>query len=129
MGLIKTFAGLVVVLAFSLAGQALLRKGVTSVLDGRTPPPLEFVRNDFLSVLFSPAVITGVVLCGIGAMAYLYVLSACELGRAVPILGGLACIASFFIGRIFLNEQSTWVNFVGIALLVTGLYLVSLKAA
>jgi multidrug transporter EmrE-like cation transporter len=129
MSLLKSLPYFVIVLVFSLFGQALLRKGVTGVLGGSVPAPLDFVRTHLLRIVLSPEVLAGAVLCGIGVLAYLYVLAAYEVSRALPIMGALGYVGMFVIGRVWLKEQATWTNFAGILLIIAGLYLVSLKAA
>jgi multidrug transporter EmrE-like cation transporter len=118
----------VITLALSLAGQALLKKGVMTQLAGATPSMAEFLRYHLLPLALSRHVVVGVVLCGLGVISWVYVLSRFELSRALPIMGGLAYISLFFIGRVFLREPTSWLNFGGILLITAGLYLVSLKA-
>ncbi|MFH0938415.1 MAG: hypothetical protein V1899_03935 [Planctomycetota bacterium] len=128
MNLIKNLPSFIVVLVFSLFGQALLRKGIINIVGDTAPSAAEFVRTHLLKIVLSPMVIGGVALCGVGMLAYLYVLASFEVSRALPILGALGYVGMFIVGRLFLHEQSTWVNFAGILLIIAGLYLVSLKA-
>ena len=116
-------------LAFSLTGQALLKKGVMLELNGATPSMVEFLQHHLLMLALSRYVIAGVVLCGLGVITWVYVLSRFELSRALPIMGGLAYVSLFFIGRFVLREPTSWVNLGGILLIAAGLYFVSLKAA
>jgi multidrug transporter EmrE-like cation transporter len=129
MVLLQTLPYFLVTLAFSLTGQVLLKMGVTRVLAGQKPTLAQFVSAHLFAVLFSPYVLGGIVLCGLGVICWMYVLSSFEIGRALPILGGMAYITLFFAGRIFLKEQTNWLNFAGILLIIAGLFLVSLKAA
>lgn len=116
-------------LAFSLAGQSLLKKGVMLRLAGSTPSMGEFLRHHLLGLAFSPLVIAGVALSGCGVIVWIYILSRFELSRALPMLGGLAYIALFFVGRFILREPTSWVNFAGILAIVAGLVLLSQRAA
>lgn len=114
-------------LSFSIVGQSLLKRGVSLALAGAKPSALEFSRSYLLPLLLSPFVIGGVLLSGIGVVGWMFVLSRYELGRALPILGGLGYIVLFLVGRVFMKEQTTWLNFSGILCVVLGLYLLSLK--
>lgn len=119
----------ILTLGFSLAGQALLKKGVMLRLAGAQPTMGEFLREHLLGLALSPYILGGVALSGIGVICWAYVLSRFELSRAMPILGGLAYVAMFFVGRVILKEPTTWVNFGGILFIVAGLVLVSLRTA
>lgn len=117
----------VLTLGFSLAGQALLKKGVMLRLAGATPSMASFLRDHLLGLAMSPHVIAGVALSGIGAVCWAFVLSRFDLSRALPILGGLGYVAMFFIGRLILKEPTSWVNFGGILCIIAGLVLLSLR--
>jgi drug/metabolite transporter (DMT)-like permease len=112
----------------SLFGQALLKKGLKDVLQGRHPTAAAFFREHLFAVLFSPAVILGAVLCCLGAVAWLFVLSRYELSRALPLLAGLVFLALFFVDKLVLGEQTSWTNFAGILVLILGIFLISAKA-
>lgn len=117
----------ILTLAFSLTGQALLKKGIVIRLAGEKPSMAEFLREHLLALALSPWVIGGVALSGIGVICWAFVLSRFELSRAMPILGGLAYVAMFVIGRVVLKEPTSFINFGGILLIVAGLALVSLR--
>jgi multidrug transporter EmrE-like cation transporter len=125
---IRMAASFLITVALSLAGQSLLRVGAKTVMDGAPGGVREFFSR-IPQFALSPHIIGGVALCGLGAMSWVYILSQYEISRALPILGGLAYIALFFSSRVFLGEQTNWVNFAGILLIIGGLYMVSLKAA
>ena len=129
MSLLNSLPYFLITVLFSLLGQTLMKMGVMDALSGKKPSGLEFVRQHLASVFLSPFVIAGIVLSGIGVISYMYLLSSYEIGRALPILGAVAYLGMFFIGRLFLHEQTTWQNLAGILLIVGGLYLVSLKPA
>jgi multidrug transporter EmrE-like cation transporter len=116
-------------LVFSLGGQVLLKAGVMDVLDGQRPGLLRFVRSHLWEVLLSGKALLGIVLCGLGLVCWLYVLSVYDLSRALPILGGLGYIVIFFVGRFILHEEVSWLNFGGILAVIVGLYLIMLKEA
>ena len=117
-----------VTVVLSLAGQSLLRVGAKNVMEG-APAGLKEFFSRIPQFAVSPHIIGGVVLCGLGALSWIYILSQYEISRALPILGGLAYIALFFSSRVFLGEQTNWINFAGILLIIAGLYMVSMKPA
>ncbi|WNG35498.1 hypothetical protein F0U60_18870 [Archangium minus] len=123
------FLWFILTLALSLSGQVMLKKGVMLELAGKTPSMPDFLRYHLFSLCFSRHALAGVLLCGLGVICWLYVLSRFEIARALPILGGLSYVLLFFIGRFVLREPMSWVNLGGILLIITGLYLVSLKTA
>ena len=123
------FLWFILTLALSLSGQVFLKKGVMLELAGKTPSMPDFLRYHLFSLCLSRHALAGVLLCGLGVICWLYVLSRFEIARALPILGGFSYVALFFIGRFVLREPMSWVNLGGILLIIAGLYLVSLKTA
>jgi multidrug transporter EmrE-like cation transporter len=121
--------GVVLTLGFSLAGQSLLRVGVTRRLAQSGLAVDELFRRHLLELLFSPHIFGGFALSGIAAIAWIYVLAQYELSRALPLIGGLAYLALFAIGRFWLGERTTWVQLAGLGLLILGMYLVAQKPA
>ncbi len=112
-------------LAFSLSGQALIKVGVTRVVAGHKPSALEFASRYLLPALLSGHVIVGLLASAVGVLFWMYVLSMFELSRAIPILGGIAYVLLFIVGRFVLHEQVSWLHFAGICLIVLGLVLLS----
>jgi len=124
---LKMALGLVLTLLFSLSGQALLRFGVTRQMSTSHLDADSLFRHNLLTLLLSPAVIAGFLASGVGAVCWLYVLAHYELGRALPLLSGLAYLALFGIGRVVLKEQTSWIHLLGIAAVILGAYLLSYK--
>ncbi len=124
---LRVVIGLVLTLCFSLAGQAMLRLGVTRRLELTGGGVDELFRRHLLELLVSPHIVAGLALSGVGAVCWLYVLASCELSRALPLLGGLAYLALFVIARFWLGERTTWIQLGGLALLVLGMYLLGHK--
>lgn len=123
------FLWFILTLTLSLSGQVLLKKGVMIELAGKTPSMPDFLCYHLVSLCLSRHALAGVLLCGLGVICWVYVLSRFEIARALPILGGISYVALFFIGRFVLREPMSWVNLGGILLIIAGLYLVSLKTA
>lgn len=125
---LKVLLGMLLTLALSMTGQALLRLGVTRRVAAAGIPVDEVFRHHLLSLVFSPLVVAGCALSGIGVICWMYVLAHFELSRALPLLGGLGYLALFFIGRFWLGERTTWIQLGGLLLLLTGMYFINQKS-
>jgi len=123
----KTCIGLLLTIGFSLSGQVILKKSVVQVLGGVVPSAGEFISKYLWQVVLSPLTIAGVACCGLGLTCFLFVLATFDLSRAIPILGGMSYIALFFISGRMLQEQTSWLNFAGILVIIAGLIMVSVK--
>jgi multidrug transporter EmrE-like cation transporter len=126
---LKVLVSMLLTLALSMTGQALLRMGVTRRVASAGIPVDEVFKHHLLSLIFSPMVIGGCALSGVGVICWMYVLGHFELSRALPILGGFGYLALFAIGRLWLGERTTWVQFAGLLLLLAGMYCLSQKGA
>jgi multidrug transporter EmrE-like cation transporter len=125
---LKVLLGMLLTLSFSMAGQAVLRLGVTRRIAAAGLPIDELFRHHLLSLVFSPLVVLGCALSGVGVVCWMYVLAHFELSRALPLLGGLGYLALFAIGRLWLGERTNWVQFCGLLLLLAGMYFLNQKA-
>jgi drug/metabolite transporter (DMT)-like permease len=128
MSSLKIFVGMLLTLSFSMAGQAMLRLGVTRRVASAGIAVDAVFRHHLLSLIFSPMVVAGCAISGIGVICWMYVLAHYELSRALPLLGGLGYLAMFGIGRFWLGERTTWVQFGGLLLLLVGMYFINQKA-
>jgi drug/metabolite transporter (DMT)-like permease len=117
-----------VTVGLSLAGQMLAKAGAMQVMKGVSPELGNFVSR-IPQLMISPFVVGGVCLSGLSMVCWMYVLSQYDINRALPILGALAYVTNFVIATVFLKEQASWMNFVGILVIIAGLYLVTLKSA
>jgi len=102
-------------MALGVAGQLLLKRGV--VASSLTPN-----IGSVLSTVFSPLVFTGLLLYGISAIIWLFVLQRFPLSVAYPSLALMyvvVVILSFFL----LKEPLTFYKISGILLIVLGVYL------
>jgi multidrug transporter EmrE-like cation transporter len=124
---IRVIPYFVLTLIFSLSGQTLLKRGVTSVLGNERPNVVQFFSKHLFALASSPYVIGGTITSGIGFLMFMFILSRFDLGRALPILGGVGYILMFIVGKVFLRETTNWINFVGILAIILGLYLLSLQ--
>ena len=128
MSLLRVIPYVLLTLLFSLSGQSLLKRGVGAVLGERKPTLPEFFSQHLFDLMRSPYVILGTFSCGLGFFSFMFLLSRYELGRVLPVLGGVAYIVMFIVGRVWFRETTSVMNLVGIALIALGLYLVSLQA-
>jgi multidrug transporter EmrE-like cation transporter len=128
MSTLKVLTGMLLTLSFSMAGQALLRVGVTRRVAAAGVAIDELFRHHLLSLIFSPLVVAGCALSGVGVICWMYVLAHFELSRALPLLGGLGYLALFAIGRLWLGERTTLSQFGGLLLLLVGMYFINQKA-
>lgn len=116
------------VLALSLSGQALMKKGITQIgmitLEALMQNPL----GRACAMLTNPLIIMGLFLAAIGAFLWLIVLSRADLGYALPLLGGLAYLLIPFISWLFLGEQLTVYRVLGILFIGGGVLLLTVKS-
>src|SRR5437868_5849353 len=99
MYLFRILPYFLITLLFSLSGQSLLKKGLAGVLQGARPSPSLFVTRYLGKVLCSSYFWLGTAASGVGFFCFLYILSRFQLGRALPIMGGIAYVVMFVIGR------------------------------
>jgi drug/metabolite transporter (DMT)-like permease len=121
--------GLLLTLAFSMGGQALLRLGVTRTLTALGVSANEMFRRHLLDLLLSPLIVGGCMLSAVGVLCWLYVLAHFDLSRALPLLGGMGYLVLFALGSLWLGERTSWLQLLGICLLVTGMILIGQKAS
>ena len=126
MYMLRILPYFLVTLLFSLGGQSLLKKGLTLILAGAHPTPVQFVTQYLGRVLASPYFWLGTATSGVGFFCFIFILSRFQLARALPIMGGIAYVLMFVIGRVCFRESTSWWNFAGIVLIICGLYLVTM---
>ncbi len=125
----SAFAYLMLTIGCSLAGQALLKRGIRSAIPSPSPTPLVIIREYGLKCLVNPQILMGTLLCGLAFVTWVYLLSIYDLSRALPILGGLTLLIAFLVGVLILGEKVHWINAVGIAVLIAGIVLLSYQPA
>ncbi|MBV9653383.1 MAG: EamA family transporter [Acetobacteraceae bacterium] len=84
----------------------------------------EGVAAAVLAILLSPAVLGGLAVYGCGAAMWLLVLSRLPVSAVYPLVS-LAIVFVVLIGTLFLKETASWGRIGGVAIVVTGLILVS----
>lgn len=111
----KTWACATVVIASNVCGNYFLKSGMPAEL----PTPL-----DYITVLFRPTVTLGVLLLILWLASRMALLSWADLSYVLPVTSiGYVLVA--IVGRVLLHEQISNKRWVGIALIMAGVSLVS----
>jgi multidrug transporter EmrE-like cation transporter len=102
----------------------LLKKGVTITLEKNiSKSSLLFLFN----TLLCPYVIIALALQVAGYMLWIFVIARMRLGFAYAILGAFGYIFLASASCIFFNEKLTFIQWIGICLITTGVICMSLK--
>lgn len=104
-----------------VAGQTLLKIGVNA------PDSFQITTNPlvlFGMIVRSPWVLGGLLLYGVGALAWIAVLSRLDLSYAYPFLA-LNFVLIAIVSRLFLGESVPWDRWLGIAVICVGILLVA----
>jgi drug/metabolite transporter (DMT)-like permease len=116
---LKTWICAVIVVLSNAFGNFFMKRGMPAEL----PTPL-----DYITVLFRPSVAVGVVLLIVWTLSRMALLSWADLSYVLPVTSiGYVLVA--ILGRVFLDEQISIQRWAGIALIVGGVALVSLRSA
>ena len=116
---VKTWLCAAVVVFSNVFGNFFLKRGMPPTLD----TPLEYI-----TVLFRPAVALGVALLILWLASRMALLSWADLSYVLPVTSiGYVLVA--IAGRLLLHEQISPKRWVGIALIMTGVALVSTRTA
>lgn len=78
-----------------------------------------------LSNLFNLHLLGGVITYGLSTLIYISVLSKMNLSIAYPVVIGLTIISTTIAGAILLREHVSSVNWVGIGLILSGIFAVA----
>ncbi|MDW8316998.1 MAG: EamA family transporter [Anaerolineae bacterium] len=107
-----------------VAGQTVIKLGISRPGKGeRVSTPLSLIRM----ILTSPLVLLGLALYGVGALAWIAVLSRLDLSVAYPFLA-LNFVLVALASRLFLGEHVPWLRWLGIAVICVGILLVARSA-
>ncbi|HVE75753.1 MAG TPA: EamA family transporter [Actinomycetota bacterium] len=119
---LKTAALALFSVFLATAGQLLLRNGMEKVGyigSGELGRPVKLLAE----VATTPQVVLGLGLFGASAVSWLIVLSRAPLSLAYP-FAGLTYILTALFSRFVLKEQVSWVRWLGIFLILTGILIV-----
>lgn len=113
---------ILVSIASSVSGQLLLKKGMTGFGEVHLDSVQAAIR--LLRVFTVPVILLGLGLYMAGSMFWLFVLSRAELSFVYPMISLSYVIIAFF-SWIFLGEHISSYRWLGIALILLGITLVS----
>lgn len=77
-----------------------------------------------VQVFCTPYVFGSILLYGVSLMTWMVVLSRVDVSYAYP-LTALGYVLTALVGYFFLHEQVSWLRFMGIVVIVIGVYLVA----
>jgi len=110
----------------TIASQLILKYGVQKIT--QTTPTTE-VFDFLLKAMFSPIIISAVLLQGIGFVVWIFVVAKMKLGIAFAISGSLFYILMALSSWFFLDERINSYQWAGILLITSGVLLLTLKAS
>lgn len=117
--LLKTRALIVAVIAGSVAGNALLSRGLR-----QSSNEISTSFRHYLYSLANPWVIAGVLLLAAWMVANLSLLSRADLSYALPVTGSVSYMLIALVGHFFLDEPVSLWHWIGIAIITAGVVLV-----
>jgi drug/metabolite transporter (DMT)-like permease len=122
---IVTYSLICLSVIVSVVGQIVIKLGVESVISS------EGISNVILSILAhsiqSPLVLFGLFLYGVGAVAWILVLSRVDLSFAYPFLA-LNFILITVSSRVLLSETVPLLRWLGVLIICVGVLIVALSA-
>jgi uncharacterized membrane protein len=116
---LKTWICAIIVVLSSVFGNFFMKRGMPAQLT----TPLEYI-----TVMFRPSVALGVALLIVWTLSRMALLSWADLSYVLPVTSiGYVLVA--ILGRVFLDERISVQRWAGIALIVGGVALVSVRSA
>lgn len=108
---------------FTVYGQLVLKWRIARY--GALPSSVSEKVVFLIKLLFDPFIFSGFAAAFVASFFWMAAMTKFELSHAYPVIvGGLALITSVF-AVLFLKEEVTIMKFIGICLIVTGVYFVS----
>lgn len=118
----KLFFIALISIALSVAAQFLLKSGMSSsTVKEVISAPYSF--KGLATIIFSPHIMAGFMLYGLGALIWLIVLSRWDVSKAYPLVG-LGFVLAAIIGLVH-GETVSGLRMVGIVLIVSGVAVVA----
>jgi len=108
---------------FNVTANILLKKGVLSV--GGITGEKTKLFSELIKVASSPFIIIGLGLYGMSFIIWLRVLSFNDLSRAYPIFATIVFLLTSIGSMIFLKESISLFRFLGILIMLVGIYIVA----
>ncbi len=118
----KNFLLILICVALGVAGQLLLKHGMSST--GERVDEVRDVVPRLLLAASNPAVITGFFFYGLSAALWLVVLTRVELSLAYPMLS-LGYVLVVILSRVLFQEHVTWARFFGTLVVCFGVFLIA----
>ena len=121
--MIRTLFLISLVVIFSLAGQAFLKKGAMKFGDikiTRISDVFGFVFN----VIQNKSILIGLCFSAVGVLFWIFVLSQYDLTFAFPLLTGVGYVLLFFVSWLFLGESMQVWRIVGTSFIVFGVWII-----
>ena len=110
-----------IVVAMSSSGQIFMKKGLTNLGGLKIS---EIFSTRLVTVLTEWYVLAGVLLYAASAIVWLTVLSKVDVSFAYPLIS-LGYILTAFLARIYFNESISAIRWLGILLIIGGVFLVT----
>jgi len=101
---------------FIVIGQVLWKLGIGNRI-------LNF--SNFPEILKSPFFIIGIVLYGFATILWLYMLSKYKYHYIYPLIIGLSVIFSLLVSRLVLNEEVSWISWLGVLIICFGIIIIT----
>lgn len=120
-----TFALLMVAMSLTVTGELLLKTGMNR--HGELNVGLSTLVPTAVKLFTNPFVLGGFVFVFSGALFWLAVLSRWPLSLAYPLLS-ISYIIGIGASVIILKEKVSWVQLIGVMVIIVGVYLVSREA-
>lgn len=119
IALFKTRALIVISVVCQVAGNALLSHGLHHGDHGLSSSFLHYVY-----AIANPWAITGIVVLCCWMISNLSLLSRADLSYVLPITGSMSFILIALVGHFLLHENISWVRWLGICTITTGVLIV-----
>jgi multidrug transporter EmrE-like cation transporter len=119
---VKNFLLILTCVALGVAGQLLLKHGMSST--GERVDEVRDVVPRLLQAATNPAVVGGFLFYALSAALWLVVLTRVELSLAYPMLS-LGYVLVVVLSRVFFQEHVTWIRFLGTLVVCFGVFLIS----
>lgn len=117
------FRLLIISVTLNVTANIFLKKGVIS-FGGISSDKAQLLAS-LTKAAFSPFIIGGLVLYGLSFVIWLRVLSFNDLSRAYPIFASVVFLMTTIGSMKFLNEDVSLMRFVGMAVMLTGIFIVA----
>ena len=116
---LTAYALLIVAIMFGVAGQLLLKRGMSSRPD--------FRLTDLFSLISDPFIIGGFLCYGISVVIYLTALKSLDLSLAYPTVS-LGYVAVILLSKVFFKENISLARWAAVIIICLGVALVGLGA-